>query len=892
MAIQVGTYQQTDLRLTSFTNKRNFNTALTGGPFSGDVVGHWRAFFVRLPSGYNLLNQRIVMAGADLNGAGSFNNGNDWTTRIPGGSLGTPTNIRQRLQLMDATAWTSLEGNITTISQIAIGTVYLVVTGVANTGSNASPVWRNFAAICPVGGTPESEVGATATTTTFLANTNQRIFEILLPRLTTVASPAGTTMEEVAYCTGDFPWDTANNRPHHDALAALATNGGLTYETMLAAQNAGTLGYANLRTENGGNGKGRLEYRFTLRDLSAGLVNSGAIAGNLSEAGTPGGLTVVSQIAPTQYNPVVAPAITVPVVRFVGGRGTRPMVRTGTYGGTTTSLQRRVIYGTSPVNEGAVAGAVVPGFDWSTSGMTLNAGQFTCSVALPVGGPYTLEIRDTNDTGNTAIPLTDNIVGTMVNLWGQSGAALALRMGGNNEPWGPNNLNVAIAANALGYALRLTNIDANGSSTYQQPQPGAAVMRQGTTPAVGHGFALAVNEWNAHHPRHPLAIVVPAINGTAMSDWAANALVLGSASWRYLGSKVAPGVSAADGSGVVGYHALLQDSYTDLHLIMWTPGMDPSSTVRANWTAAIDGLFSNSPTAPWLVFPPWRQSRELPDQSSTFVKRNEHVSYVAELGARGALAPYWPDVIADGTGSLHSANAPSPGGVPSSGPISDANAVGQGRLGRGIGRSIAWYYDRRVKGEPLQIVGAAFTDGSRNVIRVQLPRQMRTLNGAALANRFSISLDNGVNFGLVGQAGNGDATAVTAALASDGRSVTLTRASGAWPATNVRVDYCRDWPFGPTEAVDEANTEALLYGLLYDSQTFRGNTNLATPAGNALASSNLVGAGVAGVAVAAAGGAAALVSTTRLTGARTVEVEMVDSGGNPLRTKTVTITAS
>ncbi len=299
MAIRVATAGQSDLRLSAQSTKRNFTTALTGGPFSGDVVGHWRAVFVRLPAGYGALNQRFAIMGWDSGAAGSFSTTQDWCIRIPGGQASTTPPTSLRLQVLDnstAAAWTGSEGNIDTIPQFVSGTVYLVATGVSNVGTNASPVWRSWAAVCPVGGSPSTQVAATATSAGFLSGTTQRIFNQVFTRLSTVRTPPDVALEEVAYVTGDFPWDTANSRPHHDALQALAAAGSnsfLTYEGLLAAQNAGTLPYANCRQ-----GKGRAEYRFTLRNLAQGLTNSGAIAGDLSEQGSIGGLADVASIAP------------------------------------------------------------------------------------------------------------------------------------------------------------------------------------------------------------------------------------------------------------------------------------------------------------------------------------------------------------------------------------------------------------------------------------------------------------------------------------------------------------------------------------------------------------------------------------------------------------------
>ena len=792
-------------------------------------------------------------------------------------------------------AWATGEGDLTGMAQLGYSSTALIIDGVINIGTNAAPVWRNFATVCLAGGTPETFVGATATAAAFLSATTIKLFHQVFAAQSTGTSrtPAGLALEHTALVLGDFPWDTVNGRPHHDAIRALAGSGAnpfLNYQGLVTAQNAATLPYANLRTEGGAQGRGAVELWFSLSTLTAGLVNQGSITSSdlsiTTQASNPNPLETVASIAPAHWAAgIVPPAITVPDVRFVGGRGTRPVIRAGTYDAVgTASLQRRYVYGTGAVNTGAVAGEAVPGFDWATTGITLNAGAFTSTAALPVGGPYTLQVRDAAAPTVEAIPLTDNIVGTVMTLWGQSGAGLALRTGFGATTLGPNLLNVAVASGALGVAMRLNNNEAGGAS-YLRPAPATTVLRQGETPAVGHGFVLAVNEWAQHNPGHPLIVVVPAVNGTSMVDWANDALVLTSPTWKFMGTKTVPGAAAADGSGIVGYLALLLDSHVDLHTMMWTPGIADTLAGRAAWTAAIDARFTNAAAAPWLIFPPWRGHRDLPDLSATVETRADSVAYVTELGGRGALGPYWPDIVSDGSGSLHAAHNTSAASPNTGNPVSDGNSVGQGRLGRGIGRAAAWVWERKIKAGAFNIAGAWFVDGGRTQIRVDLSRQVRTLNAAAMANRFSISTNNGVTWPLAG-------VGFTAALDAGARSVTLTISSGSWAATNVRVDYCREWPSPPSQVADEANAEAALHGLLYDNQVFRGNTNLASPAGNVLASTNRIGAGVAGVGVAAKA-AAKLVTSARFAGTRNVLVRLMASDGiTVLREKSLAITAS
>ncbi len=890
MSAKIQAANATELQPATTITKRNFTLPIALGGASGQVAGASQWAFIKLPSPFTG-NQLFNIMGGDFDRNGLIN-----VTGQTGLVIGGPSsaNSTRRMRWRIGTS----NRNSDSMSQFADGTGYLMGWGTANAGSNGTPDWREFIAFCPVGGTPESAVfthisaHTSSSTTAMLANIGSAIAGAASAR-----TPVGFEYEHVAYIDGDFPWDSLNNRPHHDAIAALAGSGihpFRTYAELIAQQNAGTLPYANQRSNgdasNPRNGRSEMIFYVPLRSI-ADLTNQGTGPANTLQKADYNGLTdgfVASTplIAPPHWTPgTTAPSINDPQLRGFGGAGTRTLSFSGTYDLlNTTALQRRLTYDTSPVNEGAVAGAVVPGFNWSTAGMVLEGGVAICNIQIPYGGPYVLEWRDANDNLVMSAPLGKLVVGLSFEVEGQSGARLAMLTNAANLPLGPNNLGVALPADALGYAFVLNNNEANGAS-YLQPTPPPAtssIMLPGTTPNVGHGLVECVKEFSRHFPRMPLILKISAVNGIGMDSWNADAFVkfgsVFSASWKYRGTKGAvPGPLAADGAGIMGYSSRLTGGYVDGFITMWT-GIEDTKAGRQAWLGHLANYYDANPNPLQIVFPPWRGHREPPDGNATVNNRASSMLFATEAdecGPNGVLAPCLPDFVSDNTESLHSASE-GPFG-PGGGPVSDANKWGQASIGITIGREIARAYNRKIKPSGHPIVGAWFGNPGRTRVVVQLPRQMRTLidpvSGlpTALSNRFSFSLNNGTAWGTAGFAGQApdNVVAVTATLHASGWFVFLDRASGAWPETGLRVDWCREWPFGPTEMPDEANAEVMLRGLLYDLQTFRGATNLAVPRGAALCNVPAVGTGQGGVPVAAKG-APTVRSYQKMAGSRTV----------------------
>jgi hypothetical protein len=938
MAVEVYEQNMADLRPAGTTTKRNFNTALATGPFSGDVCGHWRAFFITLPGYHITSNQRIALAGYDAAGTGTFAGGADWVMRIPGKTLGSPTNIRMRPQVREASggtsAWAGTEGNITTVPEMLhslVPVTYLYLMGVTNINTNASPTWRNWAAICPVGGTASSEVAATASAAAFISGTTQVLMSQLLGRISTVAPFKGTRMAQYAHANGDFPWDTVNNRPSHEVIQALARSSGsptLTYETMIAGQNANSLSaidYPNLRVENGAQGKGELLYRYTLADMSGGLTNTGSAAnGNLSLQGTAGGIIGVANIEPQHWlgnNPTIA----MPPSLFVNTGGLSNFTFSGTYQSGTTTMERRWLYDVNAVNSGAVAGNVVPGFDWADIA-TVSGGNWSFDENPTVGGPYILEVRDKVDTARIA-RCGGWVVGTDIAMHGQSSMAQVTSGDGDTlAPLGTNAIGLTVDATARGTFIVLNNARGGTAATYAQPVIQEINLDQGITPGTGRnncgqGSVAMLNAWNALNPRHPLRIVNIAIGGTDQADWANNTTVTtGNASWKFMGAVgVLPDNVSGNNSGVMEYYARYCGRRIMRHILAWTPGLSGVASGVGSRELYYDETttrFSNTPSAPWIIPPMWRTARDPVDDSGNPTKREEHVEYVNEInalpGGVALRAPCWNDTLMTGDVG-HSAWRAADGTINPPGDVQpgDQDREGQSRLGYSIAWALAWSFDPTVKAHGPRVV-SAWTDNSCATINIELGRQVRALDGEPLTSRdFWVSLNNGVTW-FRGNDIAGDpapdptyvpAVTFTATFEANNTRAVLTPADGgtAWEAAralgNLKFDYGWAYPYYWEETGGATGGETVARPLLYrvprDNMTYRGSINVTgDDAGNPLQGTSTSAAG-SGLAVTSGTPVAKLVTMERFTGTRNVTIRMMASDGvTVLKEKTVTITAS
>jgi hypothetical protein len=896
MAIRVATEGRSDLRLAADVPKPNLTLGRTIAGEAGQVRGWIMGAFVRIPSTGFTDNAAYPLFGRDATGLGSFTASSDHCLRIGAESVGTAvlSGASALRPIFNARASTGnlktgeTTSHLTGMAQLTRDpNIFWVAFGVRNVGDAVTPDWRGFAIAAPVGGTLVAADHVSVWSTIdagYLSGTVSQLLRQVFsagggltfanhPRMT----ETGTVLEHFALAQGDFPWDTANDRPHLDAIGALCSASGAStlydYAELEAAQLTSFGGGAALPFANCDDGLLEFTHWFTLENRTAGLVNVGSATGDnltetlrntgvgeINEAGA-FGLADEVPIAPAHWaSGPVAPTITPPPIKFFGGRGTRAISIAGTYdeAGGTVNVERRWE---------TMGGTALTGFDWA--GVTETAGAWSLTDTLPVGGPYRLRVRDADLTTLEAVALEDVLVGTVAVTNGQSGIELTFGEGGGVP--GNNHLGLALDAGVQGMVLNLPNKQGGTTATYARPVATGLRMVGGETPAIRGGAITAMNQWHAINPGHPLCIVNMALSGTSMTDWAADATLEsngGHASWRYMGTIGAVAdASSGNNSGIAETLAVAMGRWADVMVMMWHPGIDLDPVVQADYVADIEARWSANAAQRWLFLPPWRGDNAAEPKGEN--TRAGHVAMATALGARGWLGPHWGDIVMDSTNSLHAAYSATGLDVQ---PVQDNNQVGVTRIGRGIGRALAWVHDPTIN-VTWRIVGA-WSDNARATVNVELGRPARTLEGAAVrADAFWVSTNAGTSWTRTG---------FTVALAANGTRVVLTPGDGgtAWAAAgaDLRVDYIRRWIDTSDEQLpdnNEALQEGLLNGLLYDAGTWRGRTDLAVGVrpGNVLQ-----GTGAGGLTVDTRG-PARLLATERFAGTRPVTVRMMASDG-------------
>lgn len=177
MSIQVQTVGLTDLRLGADIVKANYAAGRTIGGQAGRVMGHTRAVMVRLPVGFGASVSHVIL-GRDGNNSGNFNSTSDTVLRIGGngaGALQFRPSVRYRNGSTNAYAGTNeAEGQYTALPAMTLAPArFLLLEGVRNTGTNSSPVWRGWSAICQLdSGTPASALAPTAINSAWISGTS------------------------------------------------------------------------------------------------------------------------------------------------------------------------------------------------------------------------------------------------------------------------------------------------------------------------------------------------------------------------------------------------------------------------------------------------------------------------------------------------------------------------------------------------------------------------------------------------------------------------------------------------------------------------------------------------------------------------------------------------
>jgi hypothetical protein len=788
----------------------NLKPALTGAT-GGLAWGFW----IGLPASGMGNNTNYSFIVRDAGNDGTFNGTTDAAFFIGGDSSSQGTS-RMRPSWRSATGsgvqQTSDPYRMTTPGQMARSVGYLVVIMAVNTGTTGSPVWQNVITLTPANGTPTHEIMPQGTGfATWLSTATGLINRIFTTVNTfTNRTPANTVVEHVAVIAGNFPWDAANNRPDYDVLTALA---------------AGDIVWDDASVLNGGSLRDWRKLATTSDLGDYGPLGNGAltIGGTLADA---------SPIAPGLWQGSSSIVIDEGPAGWVfGGRGTRTQTFTGTYTGSVTALQFRV-----ERNTGTIASPVwtlVSGYDWQTAGGTFGSGVWSFSLpgsGLPVGANYRIRVRDAVLTGTEGVTTARWHVGTVCLDLGQSQSQRAEEIGRG------------IRAPISGMACSVARMEGGGRSAgpdgvYIQPVINTIDL---TSPGqTGGGYmARAVAWWQA--TGEPIMFAAMTVEGTNLSQWNNNDTYLGGNGdgfgFPYRGDNVnLPTASSTNGSGIMTMFAQYLGRYYDVALFNW--GTSDSSFEPQNWTTRMGtfrghlaSYFSNSATAPIVIMPyprsngggQWPFPLELRDMQRAYAKTTPNTVYGSDI----------LDHIMDNDGSNH----PRGGITDGTNTIREIAGEGAQRAGLTEGRALAvWATAGAVSlGAPV-LSDPVFTDANRNVIEAECGQALQTMNSAALAQLFAVSVNSGSSFTRTGHA----ATFV-------GTKVRITKDSGSWPAGTTHIDYCREMPFQSLRENTEVQAVSLVDGLVYGPpQAWRdgrgmhllpvGGTGLAVGEGNAVA---------------------------------------------------------
>lgn len=733
-------------------------------------VGNVWACWVRWPMSGMDGNATYVIMGVDNNADGDASDSRETYLDIGGDNVGRGTGQkRPRFQSRGTSGGnlfaTNTMGSVAMPEMMARGVGYLLLNGFTYVGG----VWKAWMACCPADGSPAFRVDTVAPVSNFLTSTIRALEKIygIAPHPT-----AGFDVEHVALLNCNFPWDGANDRPNLAIIEGLA-DGTYEYDSAEVLNGGSILDWRKLASASDLEDYGpvnRVDLTVT------GAVNSGP---PIAPWGDPDFVSIANRESNWIF----------------GGNGAFTQTFRGAYGGSVDDLEFRIF--------SLETGDAVAGFDWQDADADLAAGawEFTLpGTGLPVGKRYRLDIRWTGTPGITASSIGEFHVGIRIGLVGQS---QMVRVAGYN------NSADALPTGLVGSYLGLSSMAAGTSGAFDMPTVDYFKFNSAGSGAL----AKLMARWAEISPECPIMVVNMAIAGKSMQNWVDNEAHGG---WTLFGdgeSMPLPGDS--NDSGAQTMLGLAAERYVDAFVWMWGTsdiggGVGPSgwAAMHDNLLVKLDDLYNAraSYVTPVLMLPHPRSN----DGGNTYAMRKVQIDK-ALTGGRWDLLTQFNDWAMDEDGSPHQ-RVPSP----TDGNKAEVAGEGVGLSGHITGQALAaWFRDNRINRFGPRLLKACWTNGGRTAIEIETGRVLTVLDSSSIAAQFYVSTDSGANFSNTGFS-----------VAFSGTKAILTKDSGAWPASNVRVDYLRSGPWLNTFAGDGVNTAEDQFvldakGLAYGGEAFR-----------------------------------------------------------------------
>ncbi len=434
-------------------------------------------------------------------------------------------------------------------------------------------------------------------------------------------------------------------------------------------------------------------------------------------------------------------------------------------------------------------GTAVSGFDWSTKIAAPAGGGGTVSfAAIPTGGPYFVQLRDSAVPGTVTVLANGFYVGAVIWVYGQSQASRMTNTAGS----APFDLS-GVPTSGIKASLMGMNA-ASGDKTSVSPSVFNIATQAG---AIGAGIVNAANQWMADTGNIPVMWVDCTFQGTAIAQWQNDQTANNGAGQTSQGlwtGIATPLATAAQGQ---------------CSAVLWRHGTADTSSKYATYGTDMEALKTKFlallPTQnPLFIVLPHSRSN---DGVRTWTMRNTQWTKATSGGA-WRLGSIITDIVMDADNSPHQA----------------PDATGFKREGPYWGRSAAKHLVTAgldIAGP--QITSATFTDGTRTAFDIVFDRTVSIpAGGTAVVPDWVALADDGATFP--------DFAAYASTVTKTGaRTVRVARAAGAW-ATTLRFDFARGIPFAAptaatafTPAISEATNEANAFSkILTDGSAFNG----------------------------------------------------------------------